>query len=91
MPDALEYLGVGDRDVDIWDPVCCNWTVYQMSNPMVLQVGEKYVLVRTANVRVRNIADEIRLCTDAGDEVFSDPGAKDFTVQYRRVLEDYLG
>lgn len=72
--------------VDLWDPRLSNWVCYGTANDIILMPGEKHILLRRANAGIKNVGAEIALCTDAGDDVFNDPNAQNFTKQYQGVL-----
>ena len=86
MPDAVSYLGIEDDSIDMWDPRECNWYTLNVEYGCLLADGEKYVLLRKQNIGIKDIWEEIRLCTEAGDEVLTDSDVRDFTDQYRDVV-----
>lgn len=86
MPGACDYLGCRDELVDLWDPLHSNWVCYDTAHGITLMPGEKHILLRRSTASIKNVGTEIALCTDAGDDVFDDPNARDFTEQYQDVV-----
>ncbi len=86
MPDALDYLGYRDLSVDMWNPLLSSWVCYDTAHSITVLPGEKHILLRNIGIGIKNVGAEITLCTDAGDDLFDDPNARDFTEQYQGLL-----
>ena len=86
MPDAMEYFGLENLCVDMWNPMTCGWQCWDADYGCTIVEGEKYMLLRLPCVAVRDVWEEIRLCTRAADDVLFDARVRDFTDQYREAV-----